>query len=293
VVVVVISVALCRPTLRRRALAAGAAALAALVPLLVYAAIYNSENDHFGLTRASSWNLYGRVAPFADCGRFDPPAGTRVLCQTTPADERLGPTHWIFGLDSPGVVHLGGPQGPPSSTDKVNSFTRRTLTAQPLDYLAAVGSDLRRYVTPGCCYRRAFGESPDGLVEDYLLQQYPREVAPYWSSQGYAVSDGSIDALAWYERHTRFDGVLMVLALLLALAGPLLARRGARLFPALFAGLALASMLAPVATLHYDARLAVPSFGLLGLAAGTGAWVAYRRFRMAPSMKPRMRDSSG
>jgi hypothetical protein len=45
-----------------------------------------------GLSRNGIWNVYGRVAPFADCRKFTPPPGTEALCETTPTRSARLPT---------------------------------------------------------------------------------------------------------------------------------------------------------------------------------------------------------
>jgi hypothetical protein len=267
VVAVLLAVLLERPTWRRRGLALAATAACALVPIAGYAAAHDASTGQFGLTRASSWNFYGRVAPFADCTRFSPPRGTDVLCESKPPSRRYGPFSHIFGGDSPGVIYLGGPYGPHSGTDKVNSFARQAVLNQPLDYLGAIGTDVRRYVAPDCCNRPGFGESADSLLDKFLLLKVPLDLQPDWSSSGYAVNGGSMDTLVWIERRTRLDGVWFVLLALGALAGPLLARGGRRTYALMWSGLAALALLAPLATFQYDARIVTPAFGLLAAAA--------------------------
>ena len=66
----------------RRTLALGLASLVvSLATVGVYVEWRQSASGLSGLTSNSSWNLYDRVAPFADCSKFTPPAGTRVLCE--------------------------------------------------------------------------------------------------------------------------------------------------------------------------------------------------------------------
>ncbi len=75
-----------------RRLARGAVCIAAAAAvLLAYMALNASYTGNFAIGNASGWALYARVAPFADCSRFDPPAGTEALCESTPPDARPGP----------------------------------------------------------------------------------------------------------------------------------------------------------------------------------------------------------
>ncbi len=116
-----------------------------------------------GLIRAGAWNLYGRVAPFADCGKFTPPAGTAVLCEDTLRSERPGSSEYLFA-SSPGTRAFGFPDygGPTLSSDadyaKIEAFSLAVILGQPSDYLAAVARDCWRYVQP-----TDLGQGEDGL----------------------------------------------------------------------------------------------------------------------------------
>jgi len=54
------------------------------VLLLAYAGANDIANSRFEVGPATGWHLYGRVAPFADCGQFTPPKGTEPLCHPNP-----------------------------------------------------------------------------------------------------------------------------------------------------------------------------------------------------------------
>src|SRR4051812_36447485 len=82
--------------LRRRARTAGIGAAAALALLGAYAAAEYASIGSLGLSRHGDWHLYARVAGFADCSRFDPPAGTTVLCERTPRGERGTVDQYLF-----------------------------------------------------------------------------------------------------------------------------------------------------------------------------------------------------
>src|SRR4051794_24051118 len=82
-----------------------------------------------------------------------------------------------------------------------------------------------------------------------------------------------------YETVTQLKGPLFILLAILSLLSPLLARGSARRAAFLFAAVAWTSLIAPVATLFWAARYAVPGFGPLAASAGIGAWVAAERLR--------------
>jgi hypothetical protein len=77
-----------RPT--RRTLALGFICLGAALAIVgIYAGWRSAATDQPGtLTSNNAWNIYGRVAPWADCTKFKPPSGTAGLCQKTPPAQR-------------------------------------------------------------------------------------------------------------------------------------------------------------------------------------------------------------
>ena len=107
----------------------------------------------------------------------------------------------------------------------------------------------------------------------------------YFDASGYTVHHGLLDGLESYERHTRIEGPLFCVLLLLALAGPFAARGRVRAGSTLFTLVALGLLVAPVATTSYDARLAIPSFGVLGAAAALGGSAIWGRARQRASRR--------
>jgi hypothetical protein len=72
---------------RARAAAVSLACIAAVVG--GYALVQERHTGVLTLTTpAGAWNLYARVAPFADCTKFTPPPGTAALCEKTPPAQR-------------------------------------------------------------------------------------------------------------------------------------------------------------------------------------------------------------
>ena len=83
--------------------------------------MHASATGYFGLSEASGWALYSRVALFADCTRFDPPEGTRALCETTPASERPGADFYGHEPGSPARRLFGEP---PAGDEQLSEFAR-------------------------------------------------------------------------------------------------------------------------------------------------------------------------
>jgi hypothetical protein len=262
---------------RRRLVRGGATAAAALAVLAGYVIAQESETGYTGLTRAGTWNMYGRIGPFADCERFTPPKGTRVLCEDTPEDERPGPNSYIFGPDTPAVRAFGDPfSAREEQNERVGEFARSALLNQPLDWLDhVVTEDLVRSVASDRIVRdQGQGLSFDGL-QDVLVTgpqggQTSAVIAGWYSTSGQYLNQGRLDAFFWYERRTRVVGPFFVVLALLALAGLVLARGPRRRAAWLFTLVALVSILGPPATLFYDARYAIPAFGPLAAAAAVG-----------------------
>jgi hypothetical protein len=268
---------------RRRLIRAAAALAATLLVVGAYVTYQESETGYTGLTPAGAWNLYGRVAPFADCDRFTPPDGTRRLCEDTPEDERPGPNSYIFAPDTPAADVFGSAfVATEKQNDSIGDFARTAILNQPLDWLDhVVTEDLVRYVSSDRTVREGQGLTFDGLQETLMSGTQKRGtaelIATWYSTTGEYVHTGRLDAFFSYERTTRVVGALFVLFALLGVGGLALARAAPRRGAWLFAPVALVSILGPAATLYYDARYAIPAFGPLVAAAAVGGWAMTER----------------
>jgi hypothetical protein len=266
---------------RGSALRAGASVAAALAIIGGYMVWRHSETGRSGLTTNSDWNLYGRVAPFADCTRFTPPAGTEGLCDPVPPSQRKGRNaEWYIYLgDSPAQKLFGPPyliSPDPQANKKLRRISLAAIRGPPGDYLDAVWQDLIRLVdsdhpSHGDLSYDQFiefllnGPNHDGtnaFVESWRLLYYP----------GDRYHKGDIGALKDYERVTRLQGPLMLLALLLAAGAPWVAPRRARSQARLLSATAFALLVYPIFTHAYDARFVVPAAGPLFAAAALGGW---------------------
>ena len=87
-----------------------------------------------------------------------------------------------------------------------------------------------------------------------------------------ATHHGGVRAFTTWERWTTPRGPLMLVALLLAAASPLLAPRGARFAASLMASTALVLLFFPIASKAYDYRFVIPAIGPLVAAAALAAW---------------------
>lgn len=275
--------------LRRRVASAAAAAMSALVVLSAYWIAEYSTVGAVGMSRNGDYHLYGRVAPFADCSKFTPPRGTEVLCETTPRSERPIVDAYIFSYwHSPAVRAFNSPfDATPEASAQVGDWARTVLLAQPLDYLEEVGAGMLRYVAPESDLLHSYGGGPgyEALTgrnillnpnfQSHAIDSLQRYYG--WSESDYEKRPGVLSVLRGYERVTRVQGPLFVALALLSVLGPLLARGKQRRIAWLLALVAWCLMTAPVATLEFSARTAVPGFGFLAASAAVGGLATARK----------------
>jgi hypothetical protein len=262
-------------------LARGAvAALAASTALVAYAGIQAAHNGFFGLTPSSGWAFYARTAPFADCSKFDPPAGTEALCESTPPAERLGPDWYAWEPGSPAQREFGGQ---PNGSDELNAFARAAILGQPLDYLEAVGTDSLRY------FRPSLGDPPSfsgvgGEVLDIerrspgVEETVNEEINSYYADERLEI-DGSVAQIGKLQDVLRMNPVPMTVVALLSVLALTLARGRLRAGLVLMVGTSAALLVIPPATAVWGARYAVPVTGPLVGSAAIGVWLAIRRVR--------------
>ena len=268
------------------ALAAGAATVVVVLGYLVTA---HSETGVWSLARNGAYIFYGRVAPFADCGEFTPPEGTRVLCQRSKPFHRPSTEWYVFAGGSPAVRRFGEPQvGRPTRAGvrHVGAFARTAAVNQPLDLVEIAARDFWRYVAPGSF--RPYSPSPSAgdyqhkLVERQWVDRALQVAGREYSTRGTFVRRGPFERLGDYERVTRIEGPAMAVLLVLALLGPVACRAPLRRGALLLTGTAATLLVVPVLTHEYDGRYGVPAYGPLAGAAALGAlgvarWVRARR----------------
>lgn len=281
--------------LRRRLMLTGAAALGVLAVLVPYYVAEHSSVGETGLSRNGIWNVYGRVAPFADCSKFTPPRGTETLCETTPRPARPLTYQYTFNwYYSPAVRAFDNPHvAEPGQTRQVAAFAWAVILGQPLDYAEEVGAGMLRYVAPESFKGYGGGPSYHDLVHSEILfnRTFLREgraVASkhYADARRYDVERGLIDVLRTWESGTRVQGPVFALLALLSLAGPFLTRGPGRAAAVLLSLAAWALLFTPVATVEFSARTAVPGLGALGAAAAVGAWGVAERARVSRWTRP-------
>lgn len=269
----------CPGSWRSRLANAGIAALAAAAVMLSYFGLHASATGYFGLSEASGWALYSRVAPFADCSSFDPPEGTRALCESTPVAARPGPDFYGQQPDSPARRLFGEP---PAGNEQLGEFARRALLAQPFSYLSDLGRDLIRYFDPTFEPQDFSGV---GLELLDVNRRAPGTELPlaailngYYDDDTYEI-DGGVETLADLQDVLRVHPKLLLICLLLGGGGLLFARGRLRWGVVLLLASALAMMVIAPATAIWSARYAVPASGPIVAAAAIGAWLLAGRAR--------------
>jgi Dolichyl-phosphate-mannose-protein mannosyltransferase len=286
-----------RPT--RRTLAVGALSLVAgLVTIGAYIEWREAASGLSGLTTNSAWNLYGRVAPWANCSKFTPPRGTRALCEATPVSRRNYPTqsshkprsseYYIYDPESPAYKLLGPAyfvSKHPHAAELLTKWSEAAIVGQPLEYLHAVWLDTIRLFDPN---HHSYGDySPDEMIA-FMLGGFPANsgknaLVEYWQQALYPHDPrphrGNIAPLKEWERLTRVDGVWMAILLALCLAGPwLLGGRARTLAPRARSGMVLFGLSAltliffPILVKGYDYRFMISAFAPLLAAGALSAW---------------------
>jgi hypothetical protein len=269
------------PTLRKRIVSA----LSAIVPgaflLAAYLIVASSIGPYTGIDEMSGWDLYSRVAPFANCQKFTPPPGTRQLCETTPEVKRNGPFYYSWITTSPGRSAF---PLTPEGSKKPGEFARAAIEGQPLEYLKAVVKDMMRYVDPSIGTERQYSGIPYALYQfSYKTPGVQEAMEAEIKHKGYSgvtVRSGGIPELEAYQTVFHVDGLLLLLLAILAPVGIFLEQGRRRWAIVLLTGCAFLMFLLPVMTLSYDVRYGWPPTPLLAAAAAlSGLSLTERRKR--------------
>ena len=275
--VVLVLVALVAGTRRGARLPRIGSAAAAVAGALVIFALYGAsfaikDGRYLGVGDMSGWLLYGRAAPFADCGEFTPPKGTRVLCDPRPTSERPGPFGYVWPEDSPARKAFSPLS--PETGERPGAFARAALLHQPGSYLSAVALDLARYVEPDAGPPRGYsGQGRDLVSFGFRDAGVERAVIAGLSPryEGTKLHAPGTDLLQSYQSLVRVDRLALAAAILLTLLGLGLARGPLRLGTALFGLSGLGLYLLPALTISYDFRYGIPPSALVVMSATLAA----------------------
>jgi hypothetical protein len=252
-------------------------ALACLVPAAVVIGMYLivslAIGPYAGISNMSGWDLYARVAPFADCSKFTPPAGTRGLCEKTPPSARPGPFYYDWQPTSPGrrlFPHT------PAGSKLPGEWAKAAIIGEPLAYAKAVVKDMVRYVDPTVGANRPYSGIPYELYQfDYRDRNEEQAIGKAIESRGYTgvlpVHAGGIELLEDYQTVFHLGGLSTLVFAVLALVGAVFERGRRRHVILLLTISAFLLYLLPTLTLSYDVRYGWPPAPLLAGAAALAA----------------------
>jgi hypothetical protein len=268
-------------TLRLRLRNGAAVLIPALLILGLYLGVSKSTGDgRSGLFENEGFALYARTAQFADCNKFTPPEGTRVLCVDTRAAERPGPFWWAWSPESPLRAKFQFDVNSSHDQELLEKFAKEAIRHQPLAYLDTATSDFVRFFAP---------EVGNGRIQNGVVPQYMsfgsatpvnqafglKETAEQVATKYTGVGDGEAGhaaraALGSYQSVFRVDGLLGFLLIVLTAIGAIFGRGAIRAGAALFLISGMTLLIIPPATSSYDARYAVPPMDLLAAGAAFG-----------------------
>jgi hypothetical protein len=253
-------------------------------PIAFYLNVYHDNYGKYAFGQFQGRFLYARVMAIADCDKLDNLTATeRRLCDPRPPKDRPNSNYYIWSKESPATKYAPGPPNDPL----LQSFAKKVIAGQPVDYAALVLRETAAYFSPGLA-------SPRGTT-CYELWVFPYDIyrpgcEPQPVNNGTydvrggqrpEVWDGAAKGLEAYQMHGGYTpGPLLALFLLLALAAIVFRpRRGAwreRLDIALLGSTGLALLVVAVATSQFDYRYGLPAIPLIG-AAGALAVTQLRR----------------
>jgi len=265
----------------RRLANGGALLLSAAAVLGIYMVIATTiSHGSSGLTENSGFSLYARVAQFADCQKFEPPAGTRALCVETPSAERPGPFYWAWDPESPLRSKFQLEIQDSGQQDQLSSFAKAAILHQPVEYVLTVGRDLVRYFAPQAgTPRPSSGTDEEQMSFDSPAQSAqavtPAVLATQYEEAYDGVGDGmpsrtASNAFGAYQALFRIDGRLMLLLIALGVLGCVRGRRSPRAAASLFLVSGVVLLVVPPAVSSFDIRYSIPPINLFAASAAFG-----------------------
>lgn len=275
-----------------------AVAATAAIVLLAYATASAAFGVRFGVASSPGWFLYGRVAQFANCKRFTPPAGTAALCQTIPPSRRPSGYYYMYTPYSPAVRKFGAM---PHDDGLVGAWAERALRAQFGDYLAMGWSYLRSYYVPGSLPARLKGSS--GLDPELSFTYTGTLFAPFQVAALRVFFDPftihrrhwALELLRHWQLVIRFGGTALFVTTVLTLVGLLIGTRRSRVGVLLFGIGGFVLLVVPAFTSTYAGRYTVPVDGPMMAAAAITITELVRLVarRRSVSSRGRLRSALG
>jgi hypothetical protein len=240
-----------------------AAAIAAGLPIALYAGWYASVYGRFTLAGGDGVALWARTMTFADCRVIRPPADEARLCPN--GSHQDAASEYVWATDSA----INQIPGTFANNDLARAFAVRAITAQPLDYLGSVVHDVSLAFrwTPAPHPLRVAGAYSFGEGRWPLATGRPEARATLRAYDPGADDQYSVAPYAGflvsYQRFTHLRGPVLAAILLAGLLGV----RRRTLLPW---SVAVALLLLPVLVLDFDHRYVLPVVPLACVAAALG-----------------------
>ena len=258
---------------RRRVVTSLALVAAFVVPLVAYAAWFDSQQGSFALTTSGGRALYMRTTGFVDCSRLQVPAYERRLCPAEPVGHRLDPTQ--YGWHSPdGTAGLRPPPGV-TLDGAFRDFAWRAIRAQPGAYVRIVLRDAALTLWPRRVDRYGYDTADKWQFANWRdYRPTPGATSVYADYGGpYRTNAVAAQILAVYGNVVYLPGPLIGLLVLGSLVGLVWPRRPSGSRPLLFLTLSLGVglTLVPIVTAEFVWRYMLPSVLLVPMAAAC-AW---------------------
>ena len=250
------------------------------VPLLAYAAWFDSTYNQFAVTKHDGYFLYGRVSTFAECSNWNVPTSQLFLCFSQPPSQRPNPNYYVWSeFGRHGRYHFK----PFSLNAKLRSFAIAAIVHEPFAYAGMILGDLEHYASPGHWTNRW-----DTPITQWRFRRVGqvhaiREQALVARHGGTISFNPTIARfLNSYQAIVFVQGPMLAAALFAGLVAAAVGRRRGRPLRGealLFSLVGLSLPMTAAATTMFDYRYALPAIPPLCLAAGTAAIVAISRWK--------------
>src|SRR4051812_2030090 len=156
---------------------AAAALLGFAAPLACYFALQGAVGTPVGLSHASGWFLYGRVAPLADCRHAAVRREEATLCRLTVLAGDRSAGFFIWDSASPAYRVYGDMEGHPHADKALRRFAVAVIRDRPLAYGRLVARESSRYFRPGIPL----------ALDGHNAITFPNGRKPFLSTSPYAV----------------------------------------------------------------------------------------------------------
>ena len=184
----------------------------------------------------------------------------------------------VIGAYLAEMKHETGFGGP--ALTRSGSFGVPEISDGPAGHVDRLAPDLARFWSSDANTDNG-GLGYEGFITGLVTPQSTVQIeaaARWYPTLARDSDDASLSVFDGYERHTRVEGLVFLLLLLLAVGG-LVPARGRQLAVGLFVtAVAIVSLMTPLLFAQFDARYVVPAYGSLAAAGAIGAATLWERF---------------